>query len=156
MFESLLLAAATWVAPIEPMHVMRGFDAPSSAWGAGHRGVDLAASVGTWVRAAGDGTVAFVGTIAGKDVVSIRHATLTTTYEPVHAHVRIGEHVTAGAVIGVVTVTGGHCGGVAGCMHWGAKRGETYLNPLALIGRAPIVLKPSTRQPLRAGVPVGR
>ena len=151
MLLALALAASTWIAPVEPMQVTRGFDAPSSAWSAGHRGVDLRAGVGTWVRAAGDGTVTFVGSIAGKEVVSIRHARLTTTYEPVHAHVRSGEIVRAGEVIGVVTLAGGHCGGVAGCMHWGAKRGATYLNPLALLGKTPIVLKPG-----RAGAPAGR
>ena len=142
MFESFLLATTMWVSPVQPMTVVRGFDAPSSSWGAGHRGVDLSATAGTWVHAAGDGTVAFVGTIAGKEVVSIRHDTLTTTYEPVHAHVRINETVHVDDVIGVVTVAGGHCGGMVGCMHWGAKRGTTYLNPLALLGKAPIVLKP--------------
>ena len=46
--------------------VQRGFDPPTVAWGSGHRGIDLAAKPGDAVLAAADGTVAFVGSIAGK------------------------------------------------------------------------------------------
>ena len=48
--------------------VQRGFDPPTVAWGSGHRGIDLAAKPGDAVLAAADGTVAFVGSIAGKPV----------------------------------------------------------------------------------------
>lgn len=141
MFLELATASVLWVMPVQPATVTRPFDPPTSTWGAGHRGVDLAATTGTWVLAAGAGTVAFAGSIAGKPVVSVRHGALTTTYEPVRAVVSSGEKVRMGEVIGVVTVAGGHCGGYAGCMHWGLRRGEEYLNPLFLVQKAPIVLK---------------
>ena len=141
MVIAIAVSAALWVMPVQPANVVKGYSPPASAWGAGHRGVDLAASTGTWVMSAGAGSVAFVGSIAGKDVVTVRHGDLTTTYEPVRAVVHAGEPVSAGEVLGVVSVAGGHCGGYAGCMHWGLRRGEEYLNPLLLVKKAPIVLK---------------
>jgi murein DD-endopeptidase MepM/ murein hydrolase activator NlpD len=61
--------------------VQRGFDPPTVAWGSGHRGIDLAAKPGDAVLAAADGTVAFVGSIAGKPVISLDHGPVRTTYE---------------------------------------------------------------------------
>jgi len=110
--------------------VQRGFDPPAVAWAAGHRGVDLAAKPGQAVLAAADGTVAFVGSIAGKPVISLDHGAVRTTYEPVISTVRVGEHVALGHVIGQVGA-GGHC---HDCLHWGLREGKSYLNPLLLIG----------------------
>lgn len=137
-----MVAATTWVMPIQPGIVVDGFDPPVQNWDAGHRGVDLKATAGTWVRSPGPGTVSFVGTIAGKKVLVIAHGPLRTTYEPVTAVVNEGETVQAGTVVGVVAAAGGHCGGYLGCMHWGLRRGDQYLNPLSLVRKRPIVLKP--------------
>src|SRR5215470_6669685 len=64
--------------------VTRPFQPPPEPWLPGHRGVDLAATPGAVVRAAGAGTVAFAGQVAGVGVVSIDHpGGLRTTYEPV-------------------------------------------------------------------------
>ncbi|MGC4963889.1 peptidoglycan DD-metalloendopeptidase family protein [Gordonia sp. DT101] len=129
-----------------PPAVIRGFDPPEHRWQPGHRGVDLSTSPGSVVRAAGPGTVQFAGLVAGRPVVSVRHAdALITTYEPVRASVRQGATVERGEVIG--TVIAGHEGCPAmACLHWGARRGRgraaTYLNPLALIGALRVRLKP--------------
>ena len=57
------------------------FDAPSSDYAAGHRGVDFAAAPGTPVRAANDGVVSFAGSVAGTLHVTIAHAgDLRTSY----------------------------------------------------------------------------
>jgi murein DD-endopeptidase MepM/ murein hydrolase activator NlpD len=126
--------------------VVRGFDAPSPNWSRGHRGVDLAGTTGQTVRAAGPGTVAFAGEIAGRPVVSIAHpGGLRTSYEPVRAAVRTGQVVTAGAAIGELAA--GHPGcGAAACLHWGALWGPAsradYVNPLGLLATTPIRLKP--------------
>src|SRR4051812_431369 len=53
--------------------VARGFDPPAARWLPGHRGVDLRASPGAAVLAAGPGVVAFAGTIGGTGVVALRH-----------------------------------------------------------------------------------
>ncbi len=109
-----------------PGPVVRGFDPPAQDWLPGHRGVDLAAPVGSSVHAAAAGRVSVAQVIAGRGVVTIVHGELRTTYEPVRASVRVGDQVAAGEVIG--TVEAGHCS--AGCLHFGLKRGEEYLDPL--------------------------
>jgi murein DD-endopeptidase MepM/ murein hydrolase activator NlpD len=124
-----LPAPAGWPLSGSPT-VQRGFDPPAVAWGAGHRGVDLVARPGQVVLAAADGKVTFVGSIAGKPVISLDHGEVRTTYEPVISTLHVGEHVALGQVIGQVG-TGGHC---RGCLHWGLREGKKYLNPLLLIG----------------------
>ena len=130
-----------WRPPITPVTVVRRFDPPEQRWLPGHRGVDLRASVGERVRAAGDGRVAFVGTLAGRGVITINHGDLRTTYEPVEALVRVGERVRAGQSIGTVGTGTGHCGS-GRCLHLGLRRGREYLNPLLLLGRTSARLRP--------------
>ena len=128
-------AAASWDWPLPPPHeVVHGFDPPAQPWLPGHRGVDLRGRAGEIVRAAGAGTVEFAGPVGGVPVVSIRHAGgLLTTYEPVRASVRRGEAVTLGDRIGRLVRAGSHCAPQP-CLHWGLRRDETYLDPLALLG----------------------
>ncbi len=118
-----------------PVAVLRAFDLPTQRWQSGHRGVDLEAGVGSPVRAAGAGRVAFAGKVGGKPVVALEHAGgLRTTYEPVQALVSVGDVVARGEVIG--ELLSGHCEG-ASCLHWGAKygtgRSEQYIDPLLLL-----------------------
>ena len=127
-----------WVWPVDGT-VVRPFEPPATRYGPGHRGVDLAAAVGTPVRAAGAGRVSYAGLLAGRGVVVVVHGALRTTYEPVAASVRVGQAVPAGAVLGRLT-SGGHC--PDGCLHWGLLRGATYLDPLQLVRRGPSRLLP--------------
>jgi murein DD-endopeptidase MepM/ murein hydrolase activator NlpD len=122
--------------------VVRAFDPPAKPWLPGHRGVDLAASVGAVVRSAGPGTVAFAGNVAGRGVVSVDHpGGLRTTYEPVTPMVVEGAVVEAGAPLGMLLA--GHAGcPVEACLHWGLRRGDTYLDPLALLGGGRVRLLP--------------
>lgn len=122
--------------------VVRVFDKPEHDWLPGHRGVDLAGSRGQAVLAAGDGIVVFAGIVAGKPVVSIDHpGGLRTTYEPVTASITVGRRLTRGTVIGVLDDGHPPC---SPCLHWGARRDGEYVDPLGLIHRAPIRLKPLT------------
>ena len=130
-----------WRPPITPVTVVRPFDPPVQRWLPGHRGVDLRATQGQRVRAAGDGRVAFVGTLAGRGVVTIHHGDLRTTYEPVDALVRVGERVRAGESIGTVGTGTGHCGS-GRCLHLGLRRGREYLDPMLLLGRTSARLRP--------------
>jgi murein DD-endopeptidase MepM/ murein hydrolase activator NlpD len=125
----LLPTPADW--PLHGLAAMqRGFAPPALAWASGHRGVDLVAKPGAAVLAAASGTVSFAGSIGGKPVVSIDHGTVRTTYEPVITALRVGEAVALGQRIGVLG-TGGHC---RGCLHWGLRDGNRYLDPLLLLG----------------------
>ncbi|MEU8131290.1 M23 family metallopeptidase [Micromonospora sp. NPDC049049] len=125
-----------------PPRPVRRFDPPPRPWLPGHRGVDLAAPAAAVVRSAGPGTVLFAGLVAGRPVVTVGHADgLRTTHEPVRPGVRPGQPVTAGAPLGELLP--GHPGCPAeACLHWGLRRGEEYLDPLALLGLGPVRLLP--------------
>ena len=131
--------------PLQPEpQVMRGFDPPDVVWGAGHRGVDLLGSAGQAVHAALPGTVTFAGMIAGRGVVVVDHGDTRTTYEPVTSSVDVGALVPQGAVIGTLASAFSHCPPLV-CLHWGWLRGETYLDPLGLVGAGPVRLLPLWR-----------
>jgi murein DD-endopeptidase MepM/ murein hydrolase activator NlpD len=152
--KSLILAVVLLGAPREadprfvwPLSpdpaVTRGFQPPDSRYGPGHRGVDLASEPGLPVLAAGSGVVIFAETLAGRGVVSIDHdGDLRTSYEPVLPAVSAGDQVFQGQVIG--TVLAGHLDcTAAACLHWGVRRGDEYLDPIALVEvEAEIRLKP--------------
>ncbi|MEV6050691.1 M23 family metallopeptidase [Streptomyces sp. NPDC052107] len=124
--------ARVWPVGVRPL-VLRGWEPPATVYGPGHRGVDLAAPPGSAVRAVAPGRVSFAGRVAGKGVVSVEltGTDLRTTYEPITPSVRKGEEVRAGETVGTVEATGSHC--PATCVHWGLRRGETYLDPLSLL-----------------------
>jgi murein DD-endopeptidase MepM/ murein hydrolase activator NlpD len=128
--------------PVTPPQVLRRFEPPPERWLPGHRGVDLGSAPGTRVRSAGAGVVIHAQTLAGRGVVSVLHAGgLRTTYEPVTATVQAGDRVAAGGPIGVLET--GHPGcPVAACLHWGLRRGDVYLDPLALFGLGRVRLLP--------------
>jgi murein DD-endopeptidase MepM/ murein hydrolase activator NlpD len=128
--------------PLDPVPaVIARFDPPDSPWGAGHRGVDLLGRPGQQVRAAMAGRVTFAGTLAGRGVVVVDHGATRTTYEPVAATVSVGASVPAGGVLGSLQAGGSHCLPRT-CLHWGLLRGEQYLDPLSLLGAAPVRLLP--------------
>ncbi|WP_369215862.1 M23 family metallopeptidase, partial [Streptomyces flavofungini] len=127
--------ATTWPIGTRPM-VLRAWDPPTTDYGAGHRGVDLAAPPGSPVRAVAPGRVSFAGRVAGRGVVSVEldgtgDPPLRTTYEPVRPALKKGAEVTAGERIGTLEPPTGHC--PASCLHWGLRRAETYLDPLTLL-----------------------
>jgi murein DD-endopeptidase MepM/ murein hydrolase activator NlpD len=131
--------------PLSPTpEVVRAFDPPDSPYGAGHRGVDLLGAVGESVRAALPGTVTYAGRLAGRGVVVVDHGATRTTYEPVLATVPVGTAVAGGDPLGALELAGSHCFPRA-CLHWGWIRGETYLDPLRLVGAGPVRLLPLWR-----------
>jgi murein DD-endopeptidase MepM/ murein hydrolase activator NlpD len=134
---------AHYVAPLPGrLEVLRGFDPPPDKYGAGHLGVDLRAYPGQPVGAAAAGTVQFAGQVAGRGVVVIAHPDgIRTEYEPVQPSVHPGEHVAAGQLI--AALRGQHTGCPVRCLHWGARRGDAYLDPSALLRPlGPVVLLP--------------
>ncbi|MFI1173006.1 murein hydrolase activator EnvC family protein [Streptomyces melanogenes] len=137
-------AGRVWPVPGTPV-VVRGWDPPATPYGPGHRGIDLAAPPGTEIRAVAAGRVTFAGPVGGRGVLTITldgpgSPPLRTTYEPVRALVGEGERVSAGQPVAVVEAAmepdadhhpSPHC--AESCLHWGLKRGDVYLNPLALV-----------------------
>ena len=135
----------TYAVPLDaPWVVARPFDAPAQVWAAGHRGVDLAAHPGQVVRAPQSGVVTFAGTVVDRGVLTVTHADgLRSSLEPVQGSVRVGQRVLRGQVVGAVAAVPGHCA-PATCLHWGLRRGATYLDPMRwVLDRGPIVLLPA-------------
>jgi murein DD-endopeptidase MepM/ murein hydrolase activator NlpD len=136
-------APFTW--PLEPHKIARPFQAPTNAFGPGHRGVDLIGDVDQPVLAAGSGVVRYAGRVVDRDVVSLEHpGGLRTTYEPVAATVTVGQQVTRGQQIGGLRLGHPACGvpEPKACLHWGARRQREYLDPLRLLGEGKVRLLP--------------
>ncbi|WP_240675225.1 M23 family metallopeptidase [Cellulomonas endophytica] len=137
--------AAGWRSPVAggtSPSVLRPFDRPATPYAAGHRGVDLPAGVGDPVLAPAAGVVVFAGPVAGRGVVTVRHADgLRSSLEPVAGAPAVGTTVAAGTAVGTLAAPAGHCPGP--CLHWGVRAGEVYLDPMALLGPLPrVVLLP--------------
>ncbi|WP_369225884.1 peptidoglycan DD-metalloendopeptidase family protein [Streptomyces sp. R39] len=144
--------ARVWPVGVRPP-VLRGWEPPATAYGAGHQGVDVGAFAGEPVRAVAAGRVSYAGRVAGRGVVSVRltGTDLRITYEPVTATVREGEEVAAGDLVGTVEAGGAHCGARV-CVHWGLLRGDVYVDPLLLLPPWLVNREPSRLLPV-LGVP---
>jgi murein DD-endopeptidase MepM/ murein hydrolase activator NlpD len=124
-----------------PVHgpVIRRFEPPAGPYAAGHRGIDIAGGAGTPVLASAAGVVAFAGQVAGDLHVSIDHPDgVRTSYAFLgSAAVRPGDAVGRGEVVG--TVGPGHPGGGMAHLHFGARWGGQYIDPMLLLTRADLV-----------------
>ncbi|WP_179100201.1 M23 family metallopeptidase [Leifsonia sp. ALI-44-B] len=119
--------AARWVWPLGRAEVSRAFERPADEYSAGHRGIDLPASVGEEVVAPAAGVVLFAGVVVDRGVLSIRHVDGTvSSIEPISASVSAGDDVTSGQWVGRVS-EGGHCD--AACLHVGARVKGEYVDP---------------------------
>lgn len=126
---------ARWRWPVTPPRVTEQYRAPAHAYGAGHRGIDLLAPVGTNVSAVADGVVAFAGVVVDRGVVTIDHGDgVVSTLEPIDPHVAVGDVVRAGEPVGVLA-GGGHTR--IGEVHLGARLAGEYVNPLLLLSAMP-------------------
>jgi murein DD-endopeptidase MepM/ murein hydrolase activator NlpD len=138
--------------PPVPGEVWRPFEPPGTAYGPGHRGVDLGAEPGETVRASAAGVVVHAGAIAGTTWVSIDHAEgLRTAYGPLTAlRVTAGQRVAASETIGALAPGGhGHAGRDRG-LHFSVRRDGIYLDPLGLLsgGGLPSLHGPGRTAPL--------
>lgn len=126
-------AAGTWTWPVIGP-VLRGFDPPATPFGSGHRGIDIAAAVGSVAVAPASGVVAFAGPIGGRLFLTLDHGGgLTSTYSWVSALlVRRGDVVTTSQP---VALTGtGHLGFPVPHLHFGVRLDGAYQDPLAYLG----------------------
>ncbi|WP_224049057.1 M23 family metallopeptidase [Arthrobacter sp. NicSoilB4] len=136
--------AGGWSWPLSPRPaVLRAFDPPAEPWLSGHRGVDLqAADDGARVTSPAAGTVTFAGVVVDRPVITVDHGNgLRSSFEAVRSDLKPGTAVAEGEVLGWILP--GHCT-PAPCVHWGVRRGDEYLNPLAFVTdlRPSILLPP--------------
>ncbi len=111
--------------------VVRGYEAPAGPYGAGHRGVDLAAATGAPVGAPAAGRVVFAGGVAGTVWASIEVAPgVVTTLGPLRAlAVTSGRRVAAGARL--ADLAPGHGSGRhPTTLHLGLRIDGAYVDPL--------------------------
>ena len=141
------------VPPVDAVAVRR-FEAPATTWGPGHRGVDYDVPVGTLVRAAAAGTVAFAGPVGNVRAVAIAHGGgLETTYSSLsEINVAMGQIVGEGTWLGR---SGAAHPGRHG-LHFGVKLHGDYVDPAGYFSRvvvtdairlAPLVWQPPRQMP---------
>ena len=127
----------SWNYPLtSPPAVLRDFQAPASAYGAGHRGLDLLSTAGAVLLAPVGGTVAFNRSVAGKPVLVLSTTNgLRVSFEPACSQMQVGSVVSAGQILG--SVCGGsyvsHCAPQL-CVHWGVRNNLGYLSPRVFWG----------------------
>jgi hypothetical protein len=117
----------------EPVHyeppvdgpVVDPFRPPATPYGPGNRGLEVATTPGSPVRAAAAGRVTFAGVVAGERFVTVQHADgIRTTYGRLASvGVRQGSDVASGDVVGTAgrrTI-------------WTARLGVAYVDPAVLL-----------------------
>lgn len=98
---------------------------------------------GVDVRAPADGRVTFAGWVVDRPVLTIRHESgLRSSFESLRSDLSPGDVVSQGETIGHLSDPP-HCGSKA-CVHWGVRRGESYVNPLQFVTD----LRPSVLLPI--------
>jgi murein DD-endopeptidase MepM/ murein hydrolase activator NlpD len=129
---------AGWMWPVVGP-VIRGFEPPSTPFGAGHRGIDIGAPIGTPALAPAPGVVTFAGAVAGHLFVTVDHGGgLASTYSWVSAIlVRKGDAVARGWP---VALTGaGHPGVEPPHLHFGVRINGAYVDPLQFLSPLSLV-----------------
>lgn len=132
---------AVWTWPTEgEQRILRDFRAPSTPWGPGHRGLDLAAAGDNIVAPTG-GVISFSGDVAGRGVLTLQTPEgVLISMEPVEALVSTGDRVSRGELI--ATLHPGHCAQL--CVHLGLRVDGEYRSARRELG----VLQRSVLLPL--------
>ena len=112
-------AASPWSWPVSGA-IVRGFDPPDDPYGAGHRGIDIAAPVGTTVVAPDDG-----------GGVTSTCSWLTSVL------VRKGDRVLRGQP--VATTGWGHADLTVPHLHFGVRLNGAYVAPLSYLASPSVV-----------------
>jgi murein DD-endopeptidase MepM/ murein hydrolase activator NlpD len=131
-------ATGSWTWPVTGA-VIRGFDPPASPYGSGHRGIDIAAPVGTIVRAPATGVITFAGNVGGHLFVTIDHGggllSTCSFLSALLAHK--GDLVAQGQ--GIALSGPGHVGDAISNVHLGVRLNGGYVDPLDYLSPASVV-----------------
>lgn len=149
-------AEAAWLWPVRGEVITQYRNGSDPYAGGQHRGIDIAAPVGTAVAAAAAGEVRFAG-IAGSSglTVSVRTG---DGYDTSYLHlssiaVRAGAHVSGGERLGAIG-TSGERSAAAPHLHFGVREAGSryaYLDPLSLL--PPVMAPPPSEAPKPGPVP---
>lgn len=129
----MLLAALTTLCLALPAHthVLDPFRAPPCDRCAGNRGLDLATSPGTDVRAATNGTVTFAGLVAGRTYVVVR------ANADRRVRVTYGGLATLAVARGHAVAQGESLGTAADTLFYGVRVGDRHVDPLSFTRASP-------------------
>jgi hypothetical protein len=131
-------AQAAWLWPVSGEVITPYRNGSDPYAGGQHRGIDIAAAVGTRVVAAAAGEVRFAGTAGSSGLtVSVRTGDgLDTSYLHLSSlAVRAGDHVSGGERLGAVGTTGERSA-AAPHLHFGVREAgirHAYLDPLSFL-----------------------
>jgi len=130
---SAAVGPSNWTWPV-PGPILDPFDPPDTPFGAGHRGIDIAASPGTTVVAPEAAVVTFAGKVGGHLFVTLDHGGgLESTYSWVGSVlVRRGDLV--GRAQPIATTGFGHPGKTPAHLHLGVRLADAYQDPLGYLG----------------------
>ena len=109
------------------------FRAPVGPYGAGNRGVEIGTVPGTAVASAADGDVTFAGPVGGDLFVVVSHSDgVRTTY---------GFLATISVSAGTVVHLGDAVGTAQSSVHWGARHGDSYFDPMTLLSAGTVKVR---------------
>jgi hypothetical protein len=152
------LAAGSWAWPVRGQ-VVTQFKNGDDPYAAGqHRGVDIAAPVGTPVVAAVGGTVTYAG-VVGSSGLTVAQRTADDRYVLSYLHlstvsVRRGQAVSAGERLGAVGTSGARSSEQPH-LHFGVREADdhdAYIDPLRFLVAPPSL--PESPRPVPAPLPV--
>ena len=128
----LAAAEATWTWPVVGPIVV-AFDPPDSPYGTGHRGIDVAAALGTEVLAPADGVVTFAGPVGGRLFVTVDlgDGVLSTSSFLSSITVHRDDVVSAGQVVG--SSGSGHTGSPVPVLHFSVRIDDVYVDPMSYL-----------------------
>ncbi|MBX5470153.1 MAG: M23 family metallopeptidase [Thermoleophilaceae bacterium] len=152
-------AADGWLWPVRGP-VITQYRNGTDPYAAGqHRGIDIAAPVGTEVVAAAAGVVTFAGT-AGSSGLTVAIRTADGSFDTSYLHlsridVRKGDRLAAGDAVGAVGLTGRRSADEPH-LHFGVRvagSDHDYRDPLSLLPPPPAATGPRAPLPAPAGAP---
>ena len=127
-FVAVLIAVSQPIQPVAPVRgiVTEGFRAPACQRCAGHRGVSIATTTGTPVRAVTDGVIVFVGQVA--------HVLYVVEDIGRGAKVTYGRLESSSIVPGLAVAAGQVIGVASHQLYLGVRVHGAYVNPLQFLG----------------------
>ena len=125
---AVLFAVSQPIPPVAPVRgvVIDGFRAPACQRCAGHRGVTIATTTGTPVRAVTSGVIVFVGQVAR----------VLYVVEDIGrgARVTYGRLSSSGIVVGSAVAAGQDIGVSSDQLYLGVRVARSYVDPLQFLG----------------------